>query len=388
MNHTTLSQTMDTQILEEIGLTKSEIRVYLALSEIGSSSTGKIIEKSRAASSKIYEVLDKLQQKGLVTVVIQSGVKYFEAAPPSRILDYVREREEQFSQQKEQLQKIIPDLELSQKLSKHQSEAAIFKGIKGVKTAYDDILRTLKKGDEYRVMGATTPSEPFFSFIRHFHQRRATQGIKVKVLYTPSMQQLADAIKELPHTSIKFSPQELLSTAFVIMYANKTLISVATKNDITLFRIESQDVSDSLKAHFELLWNQKSRVLHGFSGIQVCCQEVLQTRKDLYLIGANGLLFDRYQKFFKQFDAERVKRKIKRHHLALERTRNQPINTQPNMQVRYLPKQFGSPLVIWIFGNKVANILWDTEDIYLIENAKIAEDYRKYFNLLWKGAKE
>ena len=57
---------MNTEILQEIGLTKSEINVYLALLELGSSSTGKIVDKSKAASSKIYEILDRLMQKRIV----------------------------------------------------------------------------------------------------------------------------------------------------------------------------------------------------------------------------------------------------------------------------------------------------------------------------------
>jgi len=79
---------------------------------------------------------------------------------------------------------------------------------------------------------------------------------------------------------------------------------------------------------------------------------------------------------------------IVRHHLAIEVTRNSPINKQPNTQVRYLPKEFNSPMVIWIFGDNVANILWDDEIVYLTQNRKIADDYRKYFQLLWKGAKK
>ena len=77
---------MEFELLKEIGLTDSEIKVYVALLEIGSSSKGPIVDKSGVASSKIYELLEKLMQKGLVSQVIKSNVKYFEAAPPKRLL--------------------------------------------------------------------------------------------------------------------------------------------------------------------------------------------------------------------------------------------------------------------------------------------------------------
>src|SRR3989338_3750233 len=153
---------MNIEILETIGLTKAEIKVYLALLEIGSSTTGPIVEKSGASSSKIYEILEKLIQKGLASFVIESGMKYFEAAQPSRLLDYMREKEESLTKQRQELQNIIPELELKRKYSKQKSEATIFRGLKGVKTAYEDILNTLKPGDEYYVTGGMLPHKAYF----------------------------------------------------------------------------------------------------------------------------------------------------------------------------------------------------------------------------------
>jgi len=73
---------MDLELLKEIGLTESETKVYLALLELGSTTKGPIVDKSQVASSKIYELLEKLIQKGLASFVVKSGTKYFEAAPP------------------------------------------------------------------------------------------------------------------------------------------------------------------------------------------------------------------------------------------------------------------------------------------------------------------
>lgn len=55
---------MALEVLEELGLTKSEIKVYLALLELGQSTTGPVVDKAEIASSKIYEILEKLVNKG------------------------------------------------------------------------------------------------------------------------------------------------------------------------------------------------------------------------------------------------------------------------------------------------------------------------------------
>ena len=41
------------EILHQIGLTEGEIKVYLSLLELGSTSTGKIIKKSHISGSKV-----------------------------------------------------------------------------------------------------------------------------------------------------------------------------------------------------------------------------------------------------------------------------------------------------------------------------------------------
>lgn len=247
---------MNLEILESIGLTKTEIKIYLALLELGSSTTGPIVEKSKASSSKIYENMEKLMQKGLASFVIESGVKYFEAAPPSRILDYMKEKEESLLKQQKEIAKIIPELELKKKYSKRKTQATIFRGLKGVITAYEDILKTLKSGDEYYVSGGMLQHIGYFAYISEFHQRRAKKRIKVKILYTELAKTLAQRIKNLPGTTIKFAPNYMLSSCFVVMYNTKTLISVASEDDLTLFQLDNKGVTDSFISQFKLLWNK------------------------------------------------------------------------------------------------------------------------------------
>src|SRR3989344_475286 len=98
------------QALQRIGLTDGEIKIYLALLELGSTSTGKLTKKSGISGSKVYEVLDRLMNKGLANFIIKNGVKYFEAARPERLLDHLSEKESEIEKEKAEVQKIIPEL--------------------------------------------------------------------------------------------------------------------------------------------------------------------------------------------------------------------------------------------------------------------------------------
>ena len=66
---------MDNSILKDAGLTDGEAKVYISLLELGSSSTGPIMEKSRIARSIIYHILEKLNAK--VKEALDRGEKVF-----------------------------------------------------------------------------------------------------------------------------------------------------------------------------------------------------------------------------------------------------------------------------------------------------------------------
>ena len=98
------------QVLQEIGLTQNEIKVYLALLDLGESKTGDILKTSGLNSGRIYEILDSLQKKGLVSFIVKSGVKLFSPADPKRVRDYLDEKKKAIEKQEEDYNKILPDL--------------------------------------------------------------------------------------------------------------------------------------------------------------------------------------------------------------------------------------------------------------------------------------
>ena len=243
------------EILESIGLTKSEVKVYLSLLELGSSSVGKIIEKSKVTSSKIYELLDKLIQKGLVSSVIKKGVKYFEAAPLSRILDYLNEKESQLKNQINSIKNILPELELKQKLSKEVSEISVYKSMKGVETIFSIILNSLKKGDEYYVFGARSgATEAQRIFLLKYHDKRTAKGIRLKILFSKDLQNIAKPYEQMKLTETRYMDSQLMSPTQTMIVKDKTIIILWKENPMGII-IENKEIAESYKKYFWFLWD-------------------------------------------------------------------------------------------------------------------------------------
>lgn len=127
--------------LQQIGLTNGEARIYLALLSLDSSTVGPIVKKSGVAYSKVYEVLERLIEKGLVSFTIKEKTKYFQALEPSRLKEYLEKKEKEIEENKKILNKLIPSLKDITSKKSNRQESEVFVGEKGIKTAYEILLK-------------------------------------------------------------------------------------------------------------------------------------------------------------------------------------------------------------------------------------------------------
>src|SRR3989338_6911054 len=134
-------------LLEELGLTKGEIVVYKTLLHTGETTTGKIIDRAQISSGKIYEILERLIKKGLVSAIMKEKTKYFSADSAHRIIDYLEEKEEELHRKKQQLVKELPTLLELQSTHEQGCETRLFSGFRGIETAIFEVLRFLNKKD-------------------------------------------------------------------------------------------------------------------------------------------------------------------------------------------------------------------------------------------------
>ncbi len=239
---------MDTKILEKAGLTKNEIIIYLALLELGTTTTGPLTRKSELHSSRVYESLNKLIKKGLVSFVVKANRKYFSAAEPDTILDIIEK-------EKRDILSILPELKAIKKQKPAEEKATIYEGYKGVRSVYDNIIRTLNKGDEILVFGAIGADESFMAktYFKEYTNRRIAKGIKMKIIFNADARETGKYYSKLPLTEVKYMPKNMKTPAAVDIYANNVGTLILKPKPI-VFLITSKEVSDSYRQFFKLFW--------------------------------------------------------------------------------------------------------------------------------------
>lgn len=247
-----ISLIMNTKILEETGLTNGEAKVYLALLKIGETTTGRIISEAKMSSGKIYEILDKLINKGLVSYSIKEKTKYFTASSPNRILDYLQEKENKFEELQKEVRSELPNLLSLEKFGKKGYETNLFKGIKGIRTAIFESLNEMKKNEEILAMGVTSQkSEEYNILWQAWHKERISKKILCRAIFSDKNSEYFRAFKKMKLTKVKLV--ENLTPSAIDIIGERVLI-FTYGNESSCLSIKNKEISQSFKTFFETIW--------------------------------------------------------------------------------------------------------------------------------------
>jgi predicted transcriptional regulator len=240
--------------LQSMGLTEGEAKVYEALLFLGSSTVGPIVNRSKVSYSNIYEILDRLTVKGLVSYVIKEKTKRFQAADPSRINDYLDSQELKITRNKEILKSLVPFLNDVRKASGKTEEVEMFIGNKGLMTAYEVLLHGTKKGDEAFFFYAYNPAymEISLSFYRRIMPFFKEIGIRWNGITQESYRKISLA-RQIPKYIIKERYVGFPVPGNVGIFNDRILIIAWSSQPIGIV-IHSKEVADNFKSYFSSLW--------------------------------------------------------------------------------------------------------------------------------------
>ena len=245
---------METKILSQLGLAESEIRVYFALLQLETSTVGPIIEKAKVPDSKIYAILEKLKEKGLVSFVIKNNVKHFQASDPKNLIRLLNEKERQIQEQKKELEEnIIPQIEQRRKLAEEKQEAVVYESLEGLKSAFNLILDTLNPGDEYRVfvLGEALKEKQVINFLQNYHKKRIEKGIKARLISNKEFKDVINKFYRYKGLKIRFTDQKLPIGAFIF---KGCVMTVIWGEKPTAFVIKSNKNYEYYREFFDEIW--------------------------------------------------------------------------------------------------------------------------------------
>lgn len=247
---------MNKDILVQIGLTQGEAKIYLALLDLGQSTTGPIVEKSGVSTSKTYKILKRLQSNGLVSHIIKRNVAHWSAANPKRIIEILDEQEKEIVSRKREVENIMPELIKKIEAVKEKQQAEVYIGIKGMISVFNDETSYFEENPKeinYVIDVTKGYTKQIYDFFRRLELKRDKMKVRRKFLFGEDARGTMQFVEKSRYCKIRYLPYS--SIVSINIYGKISFISIFSEEPI-FFVMKSKEISESFKEYFKIIWKQ------------------------------------------------------------------------------------------------------------------------------------
>jgi sugar-specific transcriptional regulator TrmB len=249
---------MNIRDLTKIGLTEGEIKIYDALLELGETTRTELAKKSGISPSKIYDVVNRLMEKGIVSSVKKQGVLHFAAANPDRLRDFLEKKEEEIRGEKLLVDSLLPSLMARYMEKEEKTDVEVFYGWEGMRTVFNDIVKTLGREDTNYVFGASMGLDwkQADLFFLKYYQEMEKKGYSTHIIFNENVRKHKDRTRYF-HTHKRHKVKYLYQDTFteINFYKDTVLFIMLLKKPIVI-RIKSKEAANSFRKFFTSMWKQ------------------------------------------------------------------------------------------------------------------------------------
>lgn len=233
-------------VLEQIGLTKKEVAVYLAVLELGQSTVLRIAKKAAIKRPTAYVTLTALQEKGFVLSIPKGTTTLYQAVDPEEIFRRSNERVGALRQS-------LPELRSLFNAAPGKPKVRFYEGKKNILALYEnevfrakDILSIVKMQDVRKILS----HEEVMGLLRLMK----ANGISIRDLLedSPEANEYLNEKSRLTLGETKFLPKDLQFGVDILIYGN--VVAMTSPRNIIAVVIEDAAIAGAQRQLFEFLW--------------------------------------------------------------------------------------------------------------------------------------
>ncbi len=233
------------ELLNKLGLTNSESKIYLILVEKGQATIVELIKKTQIHTSVLYSALQRLIHKGLVTYIKKGRTKTFIATNPKVLLQYA-------SDLQDELTNIIPKWEKQLTTKTSESIAEIYEGLPGLTNLFNMLFSEAKPGDLYLsfTLSEEFKNENYLKWFNNLGIRRIALKLNVKALCPKKFKTLFKKLGNpeiLSRTKLRFSNFEFPQG---IVIFHDSIVFLSFDKNVKAIRINDSKFSKQYRNFF------------------------------------------------------------------------------------------------------------------------------------------
>lgn len=238
--------------LKDIGLEEREVKIYLALLELGESTVLPVAQKSDIKRTYAYDVLDSLMKKGLVSYVEKNGRRRYAAEDPKKIDQILRDRLAHFRD-------VLPEIMTIFNRSINKPKVRFYEGSDNIRGLYEEFAHvkeyvSLASPDHfYDLLG-----KPYLDYLTTNILKNKT---KVRELFAQSYTEVhfqKRYVKGLQE--MRLLPPEIELDTDLTIFDRQKLVLISYAGVPHAISIEGSTIIDTHLKMFDLLWAATSPI--------------------------------------------------------------------------------------------------------------------------------
>ena len=132
---------------------------------------------------------------------------------------------------------------------KDSHDVRFFKGPEGLKSVFEDILRTKEAYVGYG------PKDELTDILKHYYKHVIERRVKAKIRTRFICgEESRDNKKPNPYSQVRYIPQEYSSKAALRIYGDKVAIMLLSSQEPIAIVIKNKSIAEGYRKYFEVMW--------------------------------------------------------------------------------------------------------------------------------------
>jgi HTH-type transcriptional regulator, sugar sensing transcriptional regulator len=254
------------KILEKLGLSEKEAKVYLATLELGQDSVQNIAKKADVNRPTAYFIMERLMELGLISTLEHGKKTLFVAESPKELENLLNREKQEVENRRNELKESMNQLLAMYNASEGKPVVRYFEGKEGL-IALDKYGEEMVKKDEevLYVTPVDIVRKVFPDRRKEALKDRVSKKVKSRVIYTyTDPNDIWPAQKnKLEYRVAKYLPRDKFPFNVIISIYPRNLIKFYSMDTARLYgvAIESDDFAKNMRLFFELAWLGADQIL-------------------------------------------------------------------------------------------------------------------------------
>lgn len=242
--------------LHNLGLTETEINIYVKLLELGKTSVSEMARNLEMNRVTAHFTIQGLIDKGLITHVKEGRSRELTAQPPEALQYLIEKKDKEIKSLHEQFTGALPFLSglmPQQNQTDQEFDVKFYHGLTGVKAIYREIFKTQELRAYVNVTSVSAAIPENYSL---FPEASSTKKIKMREIIEDS-EKSREYVKKMDpiNYSYRFFPEDLQKNIFDYLIFEGKIAMISGAKEINGIVIVNDNLYKNAKALFDMLWH-------------------------------------------------------------------------------------------------------------------------------------